>query len=205
LKGLSVSNERVELIGQPEAAGAGVGVERYERMRTVAVVLAATLLTAVCAHLSIPLFFTPVPLSLAPFAVLLIGLLLSPRLAAISLSAYLAEGAAGLPVFAPAGPAGIAHLMGPTGGYLLAYPLAAALIALIVRRTAKGFASLLLAAGLGSVLILACGAAWLSVLTHSPLTGVIRLAVLPFLPGDALKVAAAAALASGWIRLRRSA
>jgi len=173
-------------------------------LRPAGIVLAGSAFAAVCAHVALPLYFTPVPLSLAPFAVLVLGLLLSPRLAAATFGAYLVEGALGLPVFAPT-PAvsGLAHLIGPTGGYLLAYPLAAAFIALLIRRTGRGFTPALLAAAAGDLVILACGALWLSVLTRASAQSVFTLAVLPFLPGEALKVAAAAALAAGWVRLRR--
>ena len=175
-------------------------------LRSAGIVLAGSAFVAACAHVALPLYFTPVPLSLAPFAVLLLGLLLSPRLAAATLGVYLAEGALGLPVFAPT-PAvpGMAHLLGPTGGYLLAYPLAAALIAFMFRRTSRSFAPAFLSAAIGSLVILFCGALWLAVLTHASAQSVFSLAVLPFLPGDALKVAAAAALADGWVRWRRRA
>lgn len=174
--------------------------------RTIGIALAGSAFVAACAHVALPLYFTPVPLSLAPFAVLLLGLLLSPRLAAATLGAYLAEGALGLPVFAPT-PAvpGMAHLLGPTGGYLLAYPLAAALIAFMFRRTSRSFAPAFLSAAAGSLVILFCGALWLAVLTQASAQSVFSLAVLPFLPGDALKVAAAAGLAAGWVRWRRRA
>src|SRR5579863_5713761 len=84
--------------------------------RNAGIVLGGSVLVALCAHVSVPLYFTPVPLSLAPFAVLLLGLLLSPRLAAATLCAYLVEGAMGLPVFAPNPlvPGSFAHLLGPT-------------------------------------------------------------------------------------------
>jgi biotin transport system substrate-specific component len=176
-------------------------------MKQTGIVLAGSALVAVCAHVALPLYFTPVPLSLAPFAVLVIGLFLRPGLAGATLGAYLIEGALGLPVFSPTPAAsGFAHLFGPaafTGGYLLSYPLAAALIAFLVRRSNRGFVPAVLSAALGSVVILACGALWLAVLTHASLSSVFALAVLPFLPGDALKVVAAAALAAGWVRLRR--
>jgi biotin transport system substrate-specific component len=175
-------------------------------LRSGGIVLAGSALVAVCAHLALPLFFTPVPLSMAPFAVLVIGLFLSPRLAAATLGAYLLEGAAGLPVFGPS-PAvgGLAHLFGPTGGYLLSYPLAAALIALMAKRLGRGFTPSAVAALAGSLVILFCGAVWLGVLTHASMQSVFSLAVLPFLPGDALKVAGAAGLAAGWARLHRNA
>lgn len=171
-------------------------------LRSGGIVLGGSALVAICAHLSLPLIFTPVPLSLAPFAVLLLGLLLSPRLAFATLAAYLAEGAAGLPVFAP-GPLGLAHLLGPTGGYLFSYPLAAPLIGLLYRRFGRGFTSAALSAAVGSFLTLALGASWLAMLTHRSPLSILPLAVLPFLPGDALKVAAAAGIAAGYQRLRR--
>jgi biotin transport system substrate-specific component len=108
-------------------------------------------------------------------------------------------------VFAPSPLAsgGLAHLFGPTGGYLLAYPLASPLISFLWRRTRRGFTAAALSAAAGSLAILACGALWLAVLTHASAQAVLTLAVLPFLPGDALKIAAAAALAVGFQRLRR--
>jgi biotin transport system substrate-specific component len=174
-------------------------------LRPAGIVLAGSALVAVCAHISLPLYFTPVPLTLQPFAVLLLALLLSPRLAAATLGAYLLEGAAGLPVFAPAAQmsTGLAHLLGPTGGYLLAYPLAAPLISFLWRRTNRGFTTAALSAAVGNIVILACGALWLAIYTHASAQAVLTLAVLPFLPGDALKIVASAALASGFARLRR--
>jgi len=134
------------------------------------VVLAGSAFVAVCAQFALPLYFTPVPLSMAPFAVLVLGLLLSPRLAAATLAAYLAEGAMGLPVFAPGPLVGIAHLIGPTAGYLLAYPFAAPLVSFVNRAglgriAARGFSSAMIAATAGSLAILACGAVWMAALT----------------------------------------
>ena len=173
--------------------------------RRAAVILGGTVLAAASAHVSVPLWFTPVPLTLEPFAVLLLGLVLTPQLAAVTFVTYLAEGAMGLPVFAPsaAAPLGIAHLLGPTGGYLMAYPLAAALISWLWRRTSRGFSGALIAAAAGDLAILGCGALWLAGIAHFEARPVAQLTILPFLPGDALKVAAAAGLACGWMRLRR--
>jgi len=109
----------------------------------------------------------------------------------------------GLPVFAPSPLSGIAHLFGPTGGYLLAYPVAAFLISILYRRTQRAFVAAALTTAAGSFVILASGALWLAALTHASLQSVFNLAVHPFLPGDALKIAAAAALGTGFIRLRR--
>ncbi len=142
---------------------------------------------------------------------MLLGLLLTPRLAAATLGVYLLEGAAGLPVFAPGlvFGAGMAHLLGPTGGYLMAYPAAAALVAYLWRRSKRGYSAALFSAAAGDAAILLCGFAWLTVWTHgasssSSVKMAFALAVLPFLPGDALKVAAAAAIAKGMDRVRRS-
>jgi biotin transport system substrate-specific component len=156
--------------------------------------IAASGLVALCAHLSIPLLFTPVPLSLAPFAVLLLGLVLGPRLAFASLSLYLLEGIAGLPVFSPQGPGGALQLLGPTGGYLLSYPFAAALAGLLYRRS-RSFPRGMAAAGAASLLILVAGASWLKLLTHMDARLIAAQAIFPFLPGDVLKVCMAAGIA----------
>lgn len=174
-------------------------------LRGAGIAVAGSAFVAVSAHLSIPLYFTPVPLSLAPFAVLVLGLLLSPRLAAATLVAYLAEGAMGLPVFAPSPLIGLAHLLGPTGGYLLSYSVVAPLISFLFRRTQRGFGPAFLIAGAGSLVILACGALWYAVSRHAPFQLVVAQTVVPFLPGDALKVAAAAGISVGARRLRRNA
>lgn len=176
-------------------------------LRAAGIIAGGSALAAVCAHVSIPLFFTPVPLSLQPFAVLLLGLLLTPRMAAVTFGAYLLEGAAGLPVFAPTPVVpGVAHLFGPTGGYLLAYPLAAALISFLWRQTGRGFASAIACAATGDLAILSCGAIWLAAFTSLPALPAATAAVIPFLPGDALKIIAAAGMAVGAASLyRRSA
>ncbi len=176
-------------------------------LRTAGIVLGGSALVAICAHVALPLYFTPVPLTVQPFAVLFLGLLLSPPMAAATLGAYLIEGALGLPVFAPGAPlaAGMAHLLGPTGGYLLAYPLAAVLVSFLWRRTRRSFTAALLSAAAGSLAILASGSLWLALFFHGSTHTALTLAVLPFLPGDALQVTAAAAVATGLRRWRRTA
>lgn len=174
-------------------------------LRGAGTILAGSALVAVCSHIALPLWFTPVPLTLQPFAVLLLGMLMGPRLAAATLAAYLLEGAAGLPVFAPgfALGAGMAHLMGPTGGYLMSYPAAAALVSWLRTRLNRGFAGAALSAAAGDAVILLCGFLWLAMWTHTALGSAFALAVLPFLPGEALKVAAAAGISRGLNRIRR--
>lgn len=176
-------------------------------LRTAGIVIAGSAFVAVCAHIVLPLNFTPVPLTLQTFAVLVLGLLLSPRLAAGTLAVYLAEGAMGLPVFSPAPviAGGMAHLLGPTGGYLLATPLAAAAVSWLWRRGNGGFTIAAASATAGTVVMLGCGGVWLAVLTHASVQTILTLGVIPFLPGEALKVAAAAGVTFGYRRLLRRA
>jgi biotin transport system substrate-specific component len=171
-----------------------------EWLRGAGIVLAGSLLVALCARVALPLPFTPVPLTLQPFAVLLLGMLLSPRMAATTLAAYLVEGAAGLPVFTP-GVTGLAHLLGPTGGYLLSYPVAAFAVAALWRASRRSFTWAILSAAAGNAIILIAGALWLSIYTHASAGAVLWQAVVAFLPGDALKVATAAALGFQWNRM----
>jgi biotin transport system substrate-specific component len=174
-------------------------------LRSAGIVLAGSALVAICSHVSLPLWFTPVPLTMQPFAVLLIGLMLAPRLAGATLATYLVEGAMGLPVFAPGFGfgAGMVHLFGLTGGYLLSYPAAALLISYVWRRSSRSFSTAVASAAVGNLLILSCGFLWMSAYLHASTWTVLSLSVLPFLPGDALKVVAAATIAAGLQRARR--
>ena len=160
---------------------------------TLLVVVLATALVAICAHIAVPLGFTPIPVTMQTFAVLLLGLLFSPGAAFACLALYLVEGALGLPVFSPHGPGGIAQLLGPTGGYLLSYPFAAALASLLYRLGQRRFVAALASAGLASILILAVGATWLGLLSHLRFSVVFAQSIAPFLFGDAVKVVAATA------------
>ncbi len=163
-------------------------------------VLLGSLFVAACAQIAVPLPWTPVPMTMQPFGVLLVAMLLGPGLGAAAMAAYLLEGLAGLPVFVP-GFGGLLPL-GASAGYLLSYPLAAAGVGLVLGRH-RSFGRALLAGAAGSVLILCCGIAWLSVITHGRLATLLRLGVLPFVAGDSLKVVLAALLAAGWLRARR--
>jgi biotin transport system substrate-specific component len=163
--------------------------------KTIIAAVTATALVAICAHIAVPLGFTPIPVTMQTFAVLLLGLLFSPGAAFACLALYLVEGALGLPVFSPQGPGGIAQLLGPSGGYLLSYPLAAGLASLIYRRGQRRFVAALAAAGLASILILAAGSTWLGLLGHMRFSLVFAQSIAPFLPGDAVKVLAATACA----------
>ena len=164
----------------------------------------ASLFVAACAHASFPLPFTPVPLTLSNFAVILVGMLLGPLAGFSAMVLYLAEGAAGLPVFSPTGPGGIAQLVGPTAGFLFSYPLAAAIAGLIARssivenRFLRGLAAGLVA----SLPIFLLGPSWLAHLGHLSTSATWYLAVAPFLFGEFIKIAAVAGIYSSLQRAR---
>jgi len=156
--------------------------------RTVAVLLGAALVAA-AAQIAVPLPGTPVPVTLQPLAVLLVGALLGGPLGATSLLLYLACGAAGLPVFTPYGLPGIARLVGPTGGYLLSYPVAAFAVGTLAG-DGRRYGRLLAAALVGLALIHLGGLAQLLILTGS-VHSAVRLGTAPFLLSDLGKVAIA--------------
>jgi biotin transport system substrate-specific component len=168
----------------------------------VLLVVAASLLTAAAAQVAVPLPFSPVPLTGQTFAVLLAGAVLGARRGALAQLLYLAQGAAGLPFFA--GGAGGAHVFaGPTAGYLLAFPLAAALTgALAERGWDRRFGTMLAAMLLGSAVIFVCGMAVLA--RFVPPAQLLPAGLVPFVPGDLVKAAlAAVAFPATWRIARR--
>jgi biotin transport system substrate-specific component len=171
------------------------------------IVIATSVFVAACAHLSIPLPFTPVPITLQNFAVILVGLVFGPLAGFSAMVLYLAEGAMGLPVFTPHSIGGIAHLLGPNAGYLFSYPLAAAVAGWIVRamqRVTSRFRSALVASTIASLPIFALGAGWLGHLLHLSGSATWTLAVAPFLLGEVIKITAAAGIFNALQRWRRS-
>lgn len=176
-------------------------------VRKTILAISASLFVALCAHLSVRIPYTPVPFTLSDLAVVLVGLALGPATAFAALVLYLAEGASGLPVFAPGGLGGVAQILGPTGGFLIAYPAAAALAGALrqaLTRVLSRFPASLLAAAAASALLMAVGVTWLGVLLHLAPTAALRLATLPFLPGQLIKVAAAAGIYTALYRWRRA-
>ena len=162
----------------------------------VVAVLIATLLTALGAYAEVSLPGQLVPVTLQSMIVILTGVMLGPSLGAASQIAYLAAGAAGLPVFAGGG-AGLGHLFGPTGGYLLAFPAAAAAAGLIAgkaRRDAVGSARLLAGLFVGSLVIFAGGVPYLAFYTGS-VERAVAVGFTPFLLGSVLKLVGAFAIA----------
>jgi biotin transport system substrate-specific component len=170
-----------------------------EAARQVAIVVAASLFVALCAHITIPLPLTPVPLTVQNFGVLLVGLLLGSRRGFAALALYLAEGAMGMPVFSPVGVRGIAHLLGPTGGFLLAYPLVAWIAGYVMEHGRTSFARAVMGGLLGDVVLFAGGLTWLAILTHS-VTQAVRWGLYWFLFAEVIKVMMAAGIATRWQR-----
>src|SRR5579859_811368 len=159
-----------------------------EASRQVALVVGASLVVALCAHITIPLMpLTPVPLTVQNLGVLLVGLLLGSRRGFAALALYLAEGVVGLPVFNPTGPGGIAQLFGPTGGFLMVYPFVAFLAGYIFERGTKSFLRAAVAGLLGEILLFAGGLTWLFVFTHS-LAKAAYLGLYWFLAAEVIKV-----------------
>lgn len=183
---------------------AGATLAPLDWVRSVVLVVAFSLLTALAAQLVIPLPFTPVPITGQTFAVLLTGALLGSRLGALAMIAYLAEGASGLPFFR--GGNGGAHylLFSPTTGYLLAYPVAAFVTGLLAERGwDKRYLTAAAMMGIGSIVILFGGWAWLSLFFRTA-ADAFNAGVAPFIIGDIIKIAlAAAVLPTGWAILRR--
>jgi biotin transport system substrate-specific component len=175
-------------------------VRRDALIRDGALVLAGSVVVALCAKIQFPSL--PIPVTMQPFAVLLVGAVLGSRRGALALLAYLLEGAAGLPVFALPS-AGLAYFAGPTAGYLFAFPVAAYVVGYLAERGwDRRVPSTVVAMAAGSLIILSGGFAWMA-----PVAGAkeaLAVGVVPFLLGDVLKIALAAlALPAGWRLLKR--
>jgi biotin transport system substrate-specific component len=177
----------------------GAALAPVDWTKQVSLVVAFSLLTALAAQISIPI--GPVPITGQTFAVLLTGALLGSRAGAAAMMIYLFEGAIGLPFFSNGG-SGLAHLLGPTGGYLVSFPAAAYVSGAFAENGwDKKFLSAAAAMFVGSLIIMFIGWAWLSQFM-TPLAA-FRAGVTPFIIGDIVKIVlAAAALPSGWALLR---
>jgi len=164
---------------------------RTPRTRALGILLATGAL-ALASQFALPIPGTPVPLTLQPFVVVLAGLLLGPVDAAAAMVVYIVAGLAGLPVFAPMGAPGLARLLGPTGGYILAYPIAAA----VAGRFGAGkvsYTTRSLAAMAGILVLYLGGLAQLAVITGNLGLAAI-MGVVPFVAADAVKALVAGAL-----------
>ncbi len=183
---------------EPFAARA---VSSAQRSRTLefamqaGIVIGASLFVALCARVTVPLPFTPVPLTLQNFGVLAVALLLGSRRGFAALALYLAEGAAGLPVFNPSGLGGILQLTGATGGFLMAYPFVAFVAGWIYERSSRRFEWALLAGVAGEIVLFMGGLGWLFVITHS-LAQTVRWGLYWFVFAEVIKIMLAAGTAS---------
>jgi biotin transport system substrate-specific component len=182
----------------------GTALAPLDWTRSVSLVFAFSLLTALAAQIVIPI--GPVPITGQTFAVLLTGALLGSRLGAMAMIVYLIEGASGLPFFY-GGTSGIGHILGQTGGYLVAFPAAAFITGAFAEQGwDKRFVTAVGAMVIGSLIIVLAGWAWFSYVTHTALKTAFLVSVLPVIPGDMIKILlAAAALPSGWYVLERRA
>ena len=169
---------------------ADVALPRPGVLRNGLLIVGGSIVTALAAQLAIPLPWSPVPITGQTFAVLLCGATLGARRAFLAQLLYLAEGAVGLPVFA-GGALGVAKLLGPTGGYLLAFPFAAAVTGLLAERGwDRHFSTMLVAMLLGSSVIFGLGLIGLSRFVPAP--GLLAAGLWPFVPGDLIKSTLAA-------------
>jgi biotin transport system substrate-specific component len=166
------------------------------RAYDVVLILCGSLLVTLSAQVAIPLPLSPVPISGQTLAVLLLGALLGSRRGSLSVLAYLGQGAAGLPVFA-GGQMGLAHLLGPRGGYLVGFVAAAWVTGRLAERGwDRRLGSTLLAMLLGNLAIYACGLPWLALFAGRQ---ALAWGLYPFVVGDLLKLALATALLpTGW-------
>lgn len=190
-----MSKVATQVFGQPTRT-----MSRGEEWaKQAAIVISASLFVALCARVTVPLPFTPVPLTLQNFGVIAVGLLLGSRRGFAALSLYLVEGACGLPVFSLGG--GIAYLLGPTGGFLLAYPLAAFVAGWIYehysQHSSHRFGWAALSALAAELVLFAGGLSWLAVLTHS-VSLAIRYGLYWFIFAEVIKVLLAASVAARW-------
>ena len=182
----------------------GAALAPLDSTRSVGLVFVFSLFIAAAAQFAIHI--GPIPITGQSFAVLLTGALLGPRLGAAAVIAYLVEGAAGLPFFAGGG-GGIARFFGPTGGYLVAFPAAAYVTGAFAEfGWDKEYLTSVAAMAIGSVIILFGGWAWFIVSTSTAPATAFKITVWPFLAGDVIKIAlAAAVLPTGWALLKRKA
>jgi biotin transport system substrate-specific component len=174
-----------------------VALAPFDIVRQAGLVIGFSLLTALSAQIVIPL--GPIPITGQTFAVLLAGALLGSRLGAMAMIAYLIEGAVGLPFFR-GGNAGLFYLLGPTGGYLVAFPAAAFITGAFAEHGwDRRFFTAAAAMAIGSLVIMLSGWAWFSIVMRTSPMLTLFDTVLKFIPGDIIKIAlAAAVLPSGW-------
>jgi biotin transport system substrate-specific component len=184
----------------------GQQTRSFEWAKQAAIVITASLFVALCARIAVPLPFTPVPLTLQNFGVLAVGLFLGSRRGFAALSLYLVEGALGLPVFSPSilG-GGITQILGPTGGFLMVYPVVAFVAGWIFEHKSENssryFAWATLSSVAAELVLFAGGLSWLAMITHS-VSLAIRYGLYWFVFAEVIKVLMAAGVAARWQQKR---
>jgi len=178
-----------------------VALAPLDFVRQVGLVIGFSLLMALSAQIVIPVGV--VPYTGQTFVVLLAGALLGSRLGAIAMITYLVEGSTGLPFF-QGGHGGLLHLLGPTGGYLIAFPAAAFITGAFAEHGwDRKFVTAAAAMAIGSLVIMFSGWLWFSLVMKTSPALTVFVTVLKFIPGDIIKIAlAAAVLPSGWALVR---
>ena len=180
-------------------------LQPYKRQHTLLynalMVMGASVFIALASRITIPIPFSPVPITSQTLAVLLTGTLLGSKRGALSVFAYLTAGASGLPVFAGGG-AGIAYLLGPTGGYLVGFVIAAYVTGLLAEKGwDRRIFTTALAMAIGNVIIYLCGLCWLA--SFVGINRVFALGLYPFIPGDLVKlIIATILLPTAWKMIR---
>lgn len=184
-------------MSSPLTQTAGARSRILDSPAQITLILGASFFVALCAHVYLPLPGTPVPLTLQNFGVLLVGLALGSRRGFAALALYLVEGTLGMPVFSPHGIGGIAQILGPTGGYLVAYPFVAGVTGYIFERGKATFARAAFASLIGEILLFTFGISWLYVLTHS-LAQAIAFGLSWFVFAEVIKIMMAAGAVKSW-------
>jgi biotin transport system substrate-specific component len=182
----------------------GAVLAPMDSARSIGLVITFSLFIAACAQFSIDI--GPIPITGQTFAVLLTGALLGSRLGAAAVIAYLIEGAAGLPFFA-GGSGGFLRFFGPTAGYLIAFPAGAYITGAFAEHGwDKRYHTAVAAMALGSAIIFLGGWSVYAIITRTSPLVAFSVAVLPYIPGDIIKIAlGAAVLPTGWALLKRKA
>lgn len=167
-------------------------------LRNVGLTLGAVALLTLAAKTQVP--FWPVPMTLQSLAVMVLAVVMGPRMALAAILTYMAAGAAGLPVFAgtPAKGIGLAYMMGPTGGFLVGFVLATIVTGVLGQ--GRGMIGRTLAMLAGTTVLYAAGLAWLA--NFVPADNLLAVGVLPFMPGDIVKIVIGVLLVEGFNRVR---
>ncbi|MBN2071019.1 MAG: biotin transporter BioY [Candidatus Krumholzibacteriota bacterium] len=172
----------------------GLSLSTVDTVRRLARIAGFVIFSAIAAQLAVRLPYTPVPVTMQTLFVVLAGIVLGPRDGFYAMISYVALGVAGAPVFAGFS-FGPAIIVGPTGGYLMAFPIAALVAGSLSRSLGGGRVAVLASAAVGTSLILLAGTLYLSILTGLSLSMAVSLGITPFLAGAFVKSLSAMVIA----------